>query len=159
MRLSVLAVGRLKAGPERELFERYAKRLTASAGALGAGVEWREFDESRGRSAEERKGEEARTLLGAVPKGAWLAVLDERGKALTSPQWAEEIGRVKDGAAPAYAVLIGGPDGLDESLRRAARSVISFGALTWPHQLVRVMAAEQLYRAMTILSAHPYHRS
>ncbi len=159
MRLIVLAIGRMKAGPERELFERYTKRLDAISQSVGLSpVEWREFDESRARAPAARQTAEANTLLDAVPKGAWLAVLDERGAGITSVKWAEEIARARDGATPAYAVIIGGPDGLDLPLRDAARSRIGFGAMTWPHQLVRVMAAEQLYRAATILSGHPYHR-
>ena len=93
-----------------------------------------------------------------MPKGGALVLLDERGPPATSEEWAADIGRARDASRPAYAVAIGGPDGLDPSLGAAAHRVVSFGAMTWPHQLVRVMAGEQLYRAMTILSGHPYHR-
>ena len=159
MRLTVVAVGRLKAGPERELFARYFERVGALAAHVGiSGVDWREIAEGRASRLEDRRAEEARFILAAVPKGGWLAVLDERGSALTSPQWAVEIARARDSSVPAYAVVIGGPDGLDPTLRDAARSVISFGAMTWPHQLMRVMAAEQLYRALSIIAGHPYHR-
>jgi 23S rRNA (pseudouridine1915-N3)-methyltransferase len=159
MRLTLIGVGRLKAGPERELFDRYFKRAGELARAQGiAAIELREIDESRARRPEERQFEEARAIRAATPKGAWLALLDERGAALTSRQWAEEIGRARDSAAAAYALAIGGPDGLDPALKSEARSVISFGAMTWPHQLVRVMASEQLYRALSILGGHPYHR-
>ncbi len=99
-----------------------------------------------------------RAILAAAPKGAALVLLDERGLSATSEEWAADIGRQRDAARPAYAVAIGGPDGLDPSLRAAAHRIVSFGAMTWPHQLVRVMAGEQLYRAMTILAGHPYHR-
>ena len=158
MRLTVVAVGRMKAGPERELLARYIERTGALAPSVGVSrVEWREVAEGRAGRAEDRRAEEARGILAAVPKDGWLAALDERGAALTSPQWAAEISRARDGSI-AYAVVIGGPDGLDPTLRAAARSVISFGAMTWPHQLVRVMAAEQLYRALSILAGHPYHR-
>ena len=160
MRLTIVAVGRMKAGPERELWDRYAKRLAGLAPSLGfTHVDWRELEEGRARNPGERKGEEARAILAAVPRGAWLTLLDERGAALTSEQWAAEIGKARDSSSPAYAVVIGGPDGLDPSLRAAARSVVGFGAMTWPHQLVRVMAGEQLYRALSILSGHPYHRA
>ena len=159
MRLTLIGVGRVKAGPERELFDRYFKRAGELARAQGiAAIELREIDEGRARRAEERQAEEARAIRAATPKGAWLALLDERGAALTSRQWADEIGRARDGAAAAYALAIGGPDGLDPALKAEARSVISFGAMTWPHQLVRVMASEQLYRALSILGGHPYHR-
>ncbi len=159
MRLTVIAVGRMKAGPERELLDRYAKRLAALAPSLGfSPVDWRELDEGRARRMEERRAEEGRAILAAVPKGGWLALLDERGAALSSEQWAAELGKARDGGIPAYAVAIGGPDGHDPALRAAARSLVGFGAMTWPHQLARVMAAEQLYRALSILAGHPYHR-
>lgn len=160
MRLALIGVGRLKSGPERELFDRYFKRLTDLARSQGiADVELREIEEGRARRAQDRQAEEARAILAAAPKGAWLALLDERGAAMTSAQWAAEIGKARDGAAPAYAVVIGGPDGLDPSLRAQARTILSFGAMTWPHQLVRAMASEQLYRALSILGGHPYHRA
>jgi len=149
----------MKAGPERELLARYAERASALGPSVGVSrVDWREVDEGRAGLARDRRVEESRAILGAVPKGGWLAALDERGAALTSAQWAAEIGRARDASVPAYAVVIGGPDGLDPALRSAARSVVSFGAMTWPHQLVRVMAAEQIYRALSILAGHPYHR-
>ena len=157
--MALIGVGRLKSGPERELFDRYFKRLADLARSQGiSGVELREVEEGRARRAEDRQAEEARAILAAAPKGAWLALLDERGAAMTSAQWAGEIGKARDEAAPAYAVAIGGPDGLDPALRAQARTILSFGAMTWPHQLVRVMASEQLYRALSILSGHPYHR-
>ena len=150
----------MRAGPERDLLERYAKRIAAIAPSIGVSqTEWRELDEGRARNVEERRAEEARAIHAALPKGAWLTVLDERGTPLTSAQWSAEIGRARDSSVTAYAVVIGGPDGLDAALREAARSVVSFGAMTWPHQLVRVMAGEQLYRALSILAGHPYHRA
>jgi 23S rRNA (pseudouridine1915-N3)-methyltransferase len=156
MRIALLCVGRLKAGPERELFDRYFKRLGESARGVGiAGVDLREIDESRARRPEDRREEEAAALLGAAPPGAMLVALDERGASPSSAEWAAEIGRARDASRPLYAVLVGGPDGLSESLRAKADRVVSFGAMTWPHQLVRVMACEQLYRVMTILSRHP----
>ena len=122
MRLIVLAVGRLKAGPERELWERYAKRLSGVAPPLGLSVDWREFDEGRAKSVDERRSEEARTLLAAAPKGAWIVALDERGTAPTSPQWAAEIGKARDSSVPAYVMIIGGPDGLAGRCRTVATS-------------------------------------
>jgi len=159
VRLALIGVGRLKSGPERELFDRYFKRLADLARSQGiSGVDLREVEEGRARRAEDRQAEEARAILAAAPKGAWLALLDERGAAMTSAQWAAEIGKAREAAAPAYAVVIGGPDGLDPALRAQARTILGFGAMTWPHQLVRVMASEQLYRALSILGGHPYHR-
>lgn len=159
MKIALIGVGRLKAGPERELFDRYWKRLSdAARSAAITGVDCRELSESRARRAEDRRAEEAAAIRAAVPPGAALVALDERGAALTSPQWAAEIGGARDRGAASYVVAIGGPDGLDPALREGAARTISFGALTWPHQLVRILAAEQLYRALTILSGHPYHR-
>jgi len=160
VRIALVSVGRLKAGPERELFDRYFKRLgDAARGAGITGVDVRELTESRARRPEDRRASEAQAIRAALPADAALVALDERGAALTSPQWAGEIGRARDAGRSVYAVTIGGPDGLDPTLREAAFRTVSFGAMTWPHQLVRVLAAEQLYRAMSILSGHPYHRS
>ena len=159
MKLLLAAIGRLKAGPERELFERYAKRATQVGGSVGvSSVNFREFDESKARTAEARREAEGRVLLDAAGRDAFLCGLDERGAPMTSADWAQEIGRERDAGRPAYAILIGGPDGLDPELLRVARSRVALGAMTWPHQLARVMAAEQIYRSFTILAGHPYHR-
>ena len=160
MRLLLIAVGRLKAGPERELFDRYFKRAAECARSANiAGVDFREIEEGRARRPEDRQAEEARSIVAAAPAGARLVLLDERGSALTSAQWADDIGKSRDGGAPTYALAVGGPDGFDPSLREKAHRIVSFGAMTWPHQLVRVMAAEQLYRSLSILAGHPYHRA
>jgi 23S rRNA (pseudouridine1915-N3)-methyltransferase len=160
MRITIVCVGRMKAGPERDLFERYFKRLADSARNVGiGGVELREIAESRARRPEDRRSEEAVAIRAALPPQAILVALDERGRSLTSEQFAAEIASARDASRPAYALIIGGPDGLDPALREAASRTISFGAMTWPHQFVRVMTAEQLYRALTILSGHPYHRT
>jgi 23S rRNA (pseudouridine1915-N3)-methyltransferase len=160
VKLILGSVGRLKAGPERDLVARYVERARAAARGVGlTGMDMREADESRARRPEDRKAEEARDLLAMAPAGACLVALDERGKTLTSEAFAQHLGRARDEGRAAYAVLIGGPDGLDESLRARADLVLAFGAMTWPHQLVRALAAEQIYRAVTILSGHPYHRA
>ncbi|HEY1452239.1 MAG TPA: 23S rRNA (pseudouridine(1915)-N(3))-methyltransferase RlmH [Roseiarcus sp.] len=159
MRLALVCVGKLKAGPERLLFDRYLKRLKESARSAGiAGVDVREIRESRARRPEERRAEEGAAILAAVSKGGVLILLDERGPSIASEEWAADIGQARDASRPVYTVAIGGPDGLDSSLGAAAHRMVSFGSMTWPHQLVRVMAGEQLYRAMTILAGHPYHR-
>jgi 23S rRNA (pseudouridine1915-N3)-methyltransferase len=159
VRLALVCVGKLKAGPERLLFDRYLKRLEDGARGAGlAGVDVREIRESRARGADERRAEEGAAIVAAVAKGGALVLLDERGPPTTSEEWAADIRRARDASKPVYAVAIGGPDGLDPSLGAAARRMVSFGSMTWPHQLVRVMAGEQLYRAMTILAGHPYHR-
>ena len=105
-----------------------------------------------------RRAEEGKALLAAAPKGAVILALDERGKSPSSEAFAAEIGKFRDGGAAGLTFVIGGPDGLHEAVRAAARSLIGFGAMTWPHQLIRVMLAEQIYRAFSILAGHPYHR-
>jgi 23S rRNA (pseudouridine1915-N3)-methyltransferase len=160
MKLTIHAVGRLKAGPERELAERYFDRLEKSGPAVGlefTGVI--EIAESRAQTAPERRREEGQRLQTQIHAGTALVLLDERGKNLSSEELAGRIGLFRDNGRRAVLVAIGGADGHDASLRSQADLVVSFGALTWPHQLVRVMLAEQLYRVTTVLAGHPYHRS
>jgi 23S rRNA (pseudouridine1915-N3)-methyltransferase len=160
MRLMVIAVGRLKDGPERELAERYAKRFDDVGRRIGLrGLELHEIPESKARDATLRIAAEAAAIAALIPDRATVVALDERGKPLDSVAFSAEIGRRRDAASPALAFLIGGADGLSPELRRTAALALSFGAATWPHQLVRVMLLEQLYRAATILSGHPYHRA
>lgn len=160
MKLVVAAVGRLKAGPERALYERYAKRLGPAGKAAGLGpLETIEIAESRNRSVTGRKAEEAAMLRGRINDGARLVVLDETGENLSSPQFAQMIGRERDGGAQALVFCIGGPDGHGGEIRDNAAHVVSFGAMTLAHGLARVVLAEQLYRAVTILTGHPYHRA
>lgn len=159
MRLSVHAVGRMKAGPERDLAERYFGRLQKTGTAVGlefAGVT--EIAESRARNTDERRREEAVSLKAHSGDSA-LFLLDERGKNPTSQDLASRISDLRDTGRKHLVFAIGGPDGHDESSRLGADMILSFGAQTWPHQLVRVMLAEQLYRVSTILSGHPYHRA
>lgn len=159
MRLTLAAVGRLKAGPERELVARYAERIAATGKALGlSDLALRETDESRARRPEDRKSEEAKALRALIPTGARLVALDERGKSMSSERFAQEIGALRDGGARDLCFVIGGADGLDPAFRAEAALVLSFGALTLPHQIVRALVAEQVYRAISILSGHPYHR-
>lgn len=159
MLIAIHAVGRMKAGPEQELAERFLGRFAKSGPAIGlelSGVS--EIAEGRALNVDERRRDEAQRLAAQFARGAAVILLDERGKNLSSPDFAKRIADLRDGGRRAAAFVIGGPDGLDSSLRDAAEFVVSFGALTWPHQMVRVMLAEQLYRATTILSGHPYHR-
>jgi 23S rRNA (pseudouridine1915-N3)-methyltransferase len=160
VRLAVVAVGRLKRGPERDLAERYRERLDAMARALGfAPAALTEFPESRARRAADRCVEEAGLILGAVEPDAVLVALDERGRSdLSSERLAETIRSWRDAGRRGLTLAIGGADGLDPSVRARADLLLSFGALTLPHGLVRVLAFEQLYRATTILAGHPYHR-
>jgi 23S rRNA (pseudouridine1915-N3)-methyltransferase len=159
VRLTILAVGRLKAGPERDLYDRYADRVTAVGKGVGLSLKQREIGESRAGSATQRIADETALLDAAVPQGARLVVLDSTGRALGSAAFAELLARWRDDGAPDAAIVIGGPDGLARSILGRADLVLAFGAATWPHQLVRIMLAEQLYRAVTILAGHPYHRA
>jgi 23S rRNA (pseudouridine1915-N3)-methyltransferase len=160
MLVAVHAVGRMKAGAEQQLAERYFQRFAKSGPAIGlefSGVS--EIAEGRAQSADERRRDEADRLRAQFAKGSALIVLDERGRNLASPELARKIGDLRDGGRRNLAFIVGGPDGLDPALRDGAELVLSFGLLTWPHQLVRIMLAEQLYRIATILSGHPYHRA
>jgi 23S rRNA (pseudouridine1915-N3)-methyltransferase len=160
VRVSILAIGKMKDGPERALVERYLTRAQGSGKALGlSGFAVSEAPESRAGSALQRKAEEAQALERMAPAGAVLVVLDEAGAMIGSEALATRIGRWRDEGKPALALAIGGADGLDAGLVARAEMVLSFSPLTWPHQLVRIMLAEQLYRTTTILSGHPYHRA
>lgn len=160
VRIALICIGRMKSGPEREMFERYFSRLKGVAKAVGvADVALHEIEESHARRPEDRREEEAVAILKMIGQRDAIVALDERGASPSSEEWAADIARARDFAQPVYAVVIGGPDGLSAALRAKSNKVISFGAMTWPHQLVRVMASEQLYRALTILSGHPYHRA
>jgi len=159
LRLLVAAVGRLKPDAERTLVERYADRASRAGAGLGLSLAIREVPESRAGRAADRQREEASVIRTVLPAGATLFVLDEGGDALTSDAFARRIARLRDEGVSDLAFVIGGADGLDRELVRSARETIAFGAMTWPHQLVRAMLAEQIYRAVTILSGHPYHRA
>lgn len=159
MRLAILAVGRLKSGPERDLVERYRGRTDALGRSLGfSSLEVAELPESRARRDDDRRAEEGAILLDRIGPAA-AVVFDERGASPTSVAFAGRIGAWRDEGRGALACVIGGPDGLDGKVRSRADLVVSFGALTLPHQLARVLVAEQLYRALTILAGHPYHRA
>lgn len=159
MRVSVIAVGRMKNGPERGLVSRYLDRAAATGKPLGlTGFAVTELAESRASSADARKAEEARAILDTIGEKTVAIALDERGKSLSSEDFTDRIGAWRDMGRSGLAFIIGGADGLDPSLRQKADLVLSFSPMTWPHQIVRIMAAEQLYRATTILSGHPYHR-
>jgi 23S rRNA (pseudouridine1915-N3)-methyltransferase len=149
----------MKSGPERELADRYLDRLGKTLPSLGmefSGVT--ETAESRARNADARRREEAAALAGFGADGA-LFLLDERGSNLSSEDLAHRIAGLRDSGRKRLVFAIGGADGHDQTSRAGADMVLSFGAQTWPHQLVRIMLAEQLYRAATILSGHPYHRA
>lgn len=159
MRLVVIAVGRLKQGPERELADRYRERFEDIGRKLGfRGLDVHEVVESRARDAEQRVREEAAAVLALTPEKMVLVALDEKGKSIDSGAFAAHLSRWRDESVTSTVFVIGGADGLSPELRRRARLSVAFGTATWPHQMVRVMLLEQIYRAATILAGHPYHR-
>lgn len=152
MQIGIVAVGRARPGPMRALFEDYAGRLKPA-------LNLKEVEERRPLKGAELKAREGALLMAALPAGAHLAALDGRGKTLSSEELARTIGRWRDDGIRETAFVIGGADGLDKSVLDQADFKLSLGPQTWPHMLVRVMLAEQLYRAQSILSDHPYHRA
>ncbi|MBN9584248.1 MAG: 23S rRNA (pseudouridine(1915)-N(3))-methyltransferase RlmH [Afipia sp. 62-7] len=160
MRILIVAIGRLKQGPERELAERYRERFDDIGRKLGfRGLEIHEIPESRARDAAARIAEEAAAISALIPDKSAIIALDERGETIDSPAFARHLGRWRDESVPNAVFLIGGADGLSPDLRRRVKLGVAFGKATWPHQMVRVMLLEQIYRAATILSGHPYHRA
>ena len=155
MRIDLIAVGRLRGGPEAALIDDYLTRFARTGRSLGLPpVTLTEIDDRKGGGM---AGEGA-LIVRAVPANAVLVVMDERGEQLTSPDFAARLAGWRD-AGRDVALAIGGADGLDPSLRARADLAISLGRMVWPHMLVRVMLAEQLYRAATILAGTPYHRA
>lgn len=153
--MHLCAVGRLRSGPERDLIADYTQRFDRTGRALSLGpLTEHEVEDKKNAGM----ATEAELLARAVPQGAVLVTLDERGKLLTSPEFATQLARWRDSGRQDVAFVIGGADGIDPSLRARADFSISFGQMVWPHMLVRVMLAEQLYRAANILSGGPYHR-
>ena len=160
MRILIAAVGRLKQGAERDLAETYRQRAEATGRPRGLrAIEVVEIRESRAENAERRRVEESIAIANVIPERATIVVLDERGENLASPALATLLGKWRAEDRPAVCFVIGGADGLAPSLAERASLKLAFGVATWPHQLVRVMLLEQLYRAGTILSGHPYHRA
>lgn len=156
MRVHICAVGRLRAGPELELIRDYTARFDRTGRALGLGpLTLTEVDDRKGGGM----SAEAALLRRALPQGALVCCLDERGAQMTSPAFADWMASVRDQGRGDLAFVIGGADGIDESLRAEADQAISFGRMVWPHMLVRAMLTEQLYRAASILAGSPYHRA
>lgn len=155
MRVQICAVGRLRQGPERDLYDDYLTRFDRTGRALALGpAQMIEVEDKKGGGM----AAEAALLRRAVPDGALICSLDERGRVISSPQFADMLAGWRDQGRQDVAFVIGGADGIDPALRADADASLSFGAMVWPHMLVRVMLAEQLYRAASILSAGPYHR-
>lgn len=160
MQISILAIGRMKSGPDLALFERYMDRASKSGKSLHlSGPDLREFSESRAATTNLRKQDEANLLISATSPDTFLIALDEHGRDISSVQFSETIRNIRDDGTRHLAIAIGGPDGHGKDLLKKANKTIRFGAMTWPHQLVRILLAEQIYRATTILSGHPYHRA
>lgn len=159
MRLTLVAVGRARVGHRgaalAALYDDYAERLTK--GPWGP-LRLKEVEERRAVPAAERPAREAALIRDALPAGAFRIVLDERGRALGSWDFASQLQAIAESGRAELAFVVGGADGLDPALRQEADLLLSLGAMTWPHLLVRVLLAEQLFRAQSILSGHPYHR-
>lgn len=156
MRVHLLAVGRMRSGPERALVDDYVTRFDRTGRALGLGpLAEHEVEDKKGGGMEA----EGELLARALPAGSLLVTMDERGRVMPSPEFAQTLGRWRDAGRQDVAFVIGGADGIAPGLRARADFSISFGAMVWPHLLVRVMLAEQLYRAATILAGGPYHRA
>ncbi len=151
MRIQVIAVGRARRGAARDLYEDYAGRLAWE-------ITLKEIEEKRPLAPPALKAREGALLLGAVPNGATLVALDAGGQALSSTALARRLESWRDNGVADLAFLIGGAEGLDKDVLDRADFVLSLGPMTWPHLLVRAMLAEQIYRAQSILSGHPYHR-
>jgi len=155
VRIHLCVVGRLRSGPERILLDDYLTRFEKSGRALGLGpVQVHEVEDKKGGGM----SAEADLLRRAIPSGAAIWAMDERGKVMSSPDFAQDIAKLRDQGCGDLAFVIGGADGIDPSLRSQADRTISFGAMVWPHMLVRVMLSEQIYRAASILAGAPYHR-
>ncbi|MFA3920624.1 23S rRNA (pseudouridine(1915)-N(3))-methyltransferase RlmH [Ruegeria hyattellae] len=155
MRISICAVGRLRAGPEKDLIDDYLTRFDRTGRAFGLGpAKIIEVEDKKNAGM----GAEAVLLRKAIPKGGLICTLDERGRSLTSPEFAQRLGNWRDAGRQDVTLVIGGADGIESGLRAEADFSLSFGKMVWPHMLVRVMLAEQLFRAATILSGGPYHR-
>jgi 23S rRNA (pseudouridine1915-N3)-methyltransferase len=160
MRIVIAAVGRLKQGSERELAERFRKRAAATGRSVGLhDIDIIEIKESRADNAERRMLEESIAIANVIPDGAVTIILDERGENLSSASFAGHLQGWRAEDRPAVVFILGAADGIAAGLREKAKMAIAFGAATWPHQFVRIMLLEQIYRAVTILSGHPYHRA
>jgi 23S rRNA (pseudouridine1915-N3)-methyltransferase len=159
MRIVIAAVGRLKQGPERELAERYRKRAANAGRSAGlSAFEIIEIKESRAGDGARRMLEESIAIANVIPDDGVIVLLDGRGESMSSSVFAGRLQGWRTEDKPAVTFIIGGHDGLAPNLREKSNLAIAFGAATWPHQLVRIMLLEQLYRAVTILAGHPYHR-
>ena len=159
MKLHVACIGKLKTGPEKALADDYQKRITRLCRSAGLkGYTLHEGVESQRPTVSGRMTEEAAYLAQCTPPGSIVVALDGRGTSLTSENFADLIRKYADAGQTNLVFCIGGPDGHDPAFRNTARHTMALGTMTWPHRLVRIMLLEQIYRAITILTNHPYHR-
>ncbi|WP_455475845.1 23S rRNA (pseudouridine(1915)-N(3))-methyltransferase RlmH [Bartonella sp. B17] len=159
MQISIFAVGRMKKGGEQKLVQHYLDRFSKSSGAVGFHFKiLQEIPESRAQTAYQRMEEEGKKLIEFLPEKCRLIVLDERGKSISSFAFAEKLGFYRDEGVRDVVIALGGHDGHNEQIRNRGDFLLSFGSMTWPHQIARILLAEQLYRAVTIANNHPYHR-
>src|SRR6185312_16178623 len=159
MRLCILAVGNARGTSEGALCDDYLGRAVKTGRNLGfSAVTIEEVAVSKARTAQERMTEEAERLARRIPAGAHVVLLDAKGKGMTSEDFADMLGALRDAGTRDLAFVIGGPDGLQPLPGKRAGRSLAFGPQTWPHLLVRAMLSEQIYRALTILAGHPYHR-
>jgi 23S rRNA (pseudouridine1915-N3)-methyltransferase len=160
MKIGVAAIGLLKSGPEKLLAADYELRILGAGRNAGlSGFSAQEWAESRGATADLRKAEEAKRLWSAMPQDSVVIALDERGKPMSSQEFANFVQQQAESGTRNLFFLIGGPDGHAPETRAKAHKILSFGPMTFPHRLLRVMLLEQIYRAVTILVNHPYHRA
>ena len=155
MRVTILSVGHKMPAWIQEGFQEYARRMPAEARVEA--IELKPEERGGGRSVDKARSLEGARILEAIPEGATVLALDERGRAFSTQALSVMLsGWMRDGTHPVF--VIGGADGLDEAVKARADKLLSLSALTLPHGLVRVLLAEQLYRAWSILARHPYHR-
>lgn len=160
MQILILAVGHARATPQGELIDEFLDRARKLGRQYGfTAVEAMELPVSKARTTDQRKADEAERIVAHIPDGATVIRMDERGKPQSSEDFAHTIARIRDDGAQHLVFIIGGPDGLGKLPLKSPGRMMAFGPQTWPHLLVRAMLAEQVYRAITILAGHPYHRA
>ncbi len=160
MKLTIAAIGKLKSGPEKQLADDYTKRVAAMGKKAGiSGLKISDWAESQKSDAAQRMTEEQAQLWSAVPQGAYVIALDERGLAPSSEIFAANLRKIMDRSQNDIVFMLGGPDGHSAATRQKAHELLAFGAMTWPHRLARLMLLEQIYRSVTIMLNHPYHRA
>lgn len=159
MRIHIAAIGRLKTGPEKLMADDYQKRIEVLGRKAGiTAIKIAEWSESQQATAKQRMDEEAQIFWGACPAAATTFILDERGKSHSSEEFAAKLRKSADEGVSDLVFMIGGPDGHSQQTREKANNLIALGPMVWPHRLVRIMLLEQIYRSVTIMLNHPYHR-